>query len=803
MKKLHLICNAHLDPIWQWEWEEGAAAALSTFQSAVNLSKQFDYVFCHNEVTLYKYVENYAPKLFEEIKELVKQGKWHIMGGWYLQSECLMPEGEGIVRQIREGELYFEKKFGVKPTTAVNMDPFGHSRGLVQIMSKCGQDSYMFMRPYGPHIRKQLDLPEECFLWEGYDGSRIKAVRLTEYNSDLGHAREKIEKDIERRKDEELSISPWGVGNHGGGPSAKDLSDIADFMKTSEIEIVHSTPERFFAEAQPTKVFTESLISCMVGCYTSMIGVKQKYRQLEKAFYFTEKMSSIAALKGVVEYPDKKLREVTEDMLNVQFHDILPGTCIKEGEDNALTYINHGLHELNLLRAKAMFGLCKGQPVAEENTYPIMVFNPKTYVGKQTVECELSIIPTDCFENSFSQIEIYDVDGQKIPAQTVKEGSSISIDWRKKVVFEAELKPLSVTRFTAKTVVLSKPEYPVNEDIVFDNGEKRVVINAKTGLIESYIVDDVEYAKGAFFAPYAYEDYPDPWGMNYTEVGRAPKPFAHLENPDGVFKGLQSFEIIEDGALYTEAETFFAYGNTRLRIGYKIYKKGRAVDVTVNLFPGEINQSVKLHLPTFGGEYVGEQIFGREGLFTDGRECVAHNFVAVKKDGKYLQIVTPSTYGSSYVEGEVRLTLHRGAAYCAHPVPDRPLFRENIYVKKIDQAQRDYCFRLDVSDEKSLQKNADLFTEKPYALNIFPTVDVKTDNGAEISTSNGEISVVTIKKGVQTDGYIFRLQNNGETENETDLRCCAAKLRLSFSAYEVKTVVYKDGKLTEIREMLI
>ncbi len=82
MKEVHLICNAHLDPIWQWEWEEGAAAALSTFRSAVDLAKKFDYIFCHNEVTLYKYIEEYAPALFSEIKKLVRAGKWHIMGGW-------------------------------------------------------------------------------------------------------------------------------------------------------------------------------------------------------------------------------------------------------------------------------------------------------------------------------------------------------------------------------------------------------------------------------------------------------------------------------------------------------------------------------------------------------------------------------------------------------------------------------------------------------------------------------------------------------------------------------------------------
>ena len=74
MKEVHLICNAHIDPIWQWDWQEGVSAPLSTFQSAVNLAEEFDYIFCHNEVTVYKYVEEYAPALFESIKALVKQG---------------------------------------------------------------------------------------------------------------------------------------------------------------------------------------------------------------------------------------------------------------------------------------------------------------------------------------------------------------------------------------------------------------------------------------------------------------------------------------------------------------------------------------------------------------------------------------------------------------------------------------------------------------------------------------------------------------------------------------------------------
>ena len=124
---------------------------------------------------LYKAVEQYAPELFEEIRRLTAQGKWHIMGGWYLQPDCNMPSGESIVRQCMMGHRYFEEKFGVWPTTAVNMDPFGHHRGLVQILAKCGQDSYLCVRPFAGQMAWPVEYngknqPNyERFRWIGYD----------------------------------------------------------------------------------------------------------------------------------------------------------------------------------------------------------------------------------------------------------------------------------------------------------------------------------------------------------------------------------------------------------------------------------------------------------------------------------------------------------------------------------------------------------------------------------------------------------------------------------------------------------
>ena len=98
MKKLHLISNAHLDPIWQWEWEEGAAAAMSTFRCAARFCREFDgYIFCHNESLIYRWVEEYEPALFVEIQELVKLGMIYLHGGVYQGKRILSHTGTETV----------------------------------------------------------------------------------------------------------------------------------------------------------------------------------------------------------------------------------------------------------------------------------------------------------------------------------------------------------------------------------------------------------------------------------------------------------------------------------------------------------------------------------------------------------------------------------------------------------------------------------------------------------------------------------------------------------------------------------
>ena len=171
---IHLIANAHIDPVWQWRWEEGCAEALATFRTAVELLDAHpEFIFNHNEALLYRWVRELDPPLFEEIRRLVRAGRWHIAGGWHLQPDVNLPGAESIIRQIAEGRRFFREEFGAAPCVAYNFDSFGHSAGLPQILAAAGYAMYIHMRPQAP----ELDLPADLYRWEGADGTTILGLR--------------------------------------------------------------------------------------------------------------------------------------------------------------------------------------------------------------------------------------------------------------------------------------------------------------------------------------------------------------------------------------------------------------------------------------------------------------------------------------------------------------------------------------------------------------------------------------------------------------------------------------------------
>ncbi len=823
-KTIHLICNAHLDPVWLWQWQEGAAEAISTFRVSAELcEKDNAFIFNHNEVTLYKWVQEYESQLFKRIQKLVKQGKWHIMGGWHLQPDCNMPSGESFVRQILLGKNYFKAHFGVEPTTAINFDPFGHSRGLVQILAKSGYDSYLFLRP----LQEDIELPADEFIWKGFDGSEIMACRPQGwYNSFLGKAREKVEKWMELYSDKRHCVILWGVGNHGGGPSKKDLRQINKYIAANkEFDVRHSTPEMFFKEVAKSRyslpVHAEDLNPWAVGCYTSQIRIKQKQRLLENEIYSLEKAATAASLQGLMKYPAEEIQTALEDMAVGQFHDILPGSSIQPVEEDSLRLLDHGLEITSRLKARAFFALSAGEPKAKEGTIPIMVFNPHPYKVFQEIECEFQLQNIRKIGDYADVIVCHK--GRPIPSQVEKELSNIPADWRKRVVFRAELAAGQMNRFDCKTVDVPPKTQPKlkrrRDNLYFKSNDLEVVINTQTGLIDRYIVNGCNIIDAGGFEPIIMKDNQDSWGMldvSYREtIGR----FKLMDKKRGsaysgvTEKEIDSVRVIEDGAVRTVIEAVFSCADSFICQRYKLPKKGAEIEVEILVHWNEKDSMLKLSTPFTGvdAEYLGQTAYGVQKLPNNGNEAVAQKWTAVvdRKNDLALTCINDGVYGSDYSNDGLRLTLLRSPMYACHPtnVNGKPtiITAQDRYSPRCDQGQRRYRFWFNAGKInerlKHIDREALIRNETVLALSFFPPGGGKKAKPAAV-LSDDVIQATAIKRAEKGNAIIIRLfEPTGRKRNTAlSLPTLKKKINLTFNPFEIKTLKInaQTGKCSEV-----
>lgn len=818
-KELHLICNAHIDPIWQWEWEEGACETLSTFRVAAKFCREFDgFIFCHNEALLYQWVEEYEPSLFEEIKELVKLGKWHIMGGWHLQPDCNMPSGEGFVRNILAGRKYFSEKFGVKPTTAINFDPFGHTRGLVQILAKSGYDSYIFCRPYSAFCR----LPSKRFKWIGYDGSEVIGVRASDgYNTGMGHAIEKMDQSISRMNEQNvpLNLCLWGVGNHGGGPSRVDLLAIAGKLEEWEkegIHVLHSTPESYFAKLiasqEELPVHEGDLNLWAPGCYTSQVRVKQKYRRLENELFACEKMCSALAMTSDFPYPEKEFGDVLYDLLMIQFHDALPGSSIQAVEEMALRMADHGLEILSRVRAKAFFRLSHHERHAQDGEIPIIAYNPHPYAIKGDFECEF-VLADQNRTGTYFMPAVYQ-NGAKIPSQPEKERSNVPIDWRKKVVFHATLPPMQISRFDCRLEEFAKKPYVIaneNEDyIVFDNCFMHVEISKKTGLIDSCIVNGKQYLERNAFSIDVYQDDEDPWGMRVRGWTKKIDEFRLLAKADAsAFSALNveipSVRCVENGDVRTTIEAVFGYSASKAVVRYHMSKHAPTIELELRIINADKQKMYKLAIPfaMYDTKAFAEVAFGEEPFKTLGVENIHQKYVRVEgDDNKVVNLYNDGVYASSIENNKLLVSLMRSPAYCAHPVEDLTILPQDRHSAYIEQGERRFHLKLTFGKEAvSNGIVAQTYNEKPIVLSFFPSATdaVMTEKTPMLSLEGGAIVLSALKKAEKGKGFVLRLFNPQNHSAECRLKCPSLKIdsSLAFSAFECKTFRIDHGVFLE------
>lgn len=285
MTTIHLILNAHLDPVWLWPWQGGLDALLATCRTACDLlDARPELHFCKGEAWGYAQIERVAPHLFERIRAHIAAGQWHIVGGWWIQPDCNGPSGHGLAQQIACGREYFATRFGTFPRTAYNVDSFGHAASLPGLMRAAGQDRYVMMRPQ----EHERTLPARLFRWRGFDdGPEVVVFRIAGGYAVRDLTREHLAAALtDLPEGVEHTMCFVGLGDHGGGPTLRQLEWLAANRNVLPgVRLEYSWPERFFDAIWPQcdalPLVTGELQMHAVGCYSVHRPVKVLVRQAE------------------------------------------------------------------------------------------------------------------------------------------------------------------------------------------------------------------------------------------------------------------------------------------------------------------------------------------------------------------------------------------------------------------------------------------------------------------------------------------------------------------------------------------
>ncbi len=793
-KKLYMIGNAHLDPVWLWQWQEGWQEIKATFRSALDRMKEYeDFIFTCSAAAYYEWIEESEPEMFAEIQERVKEGRWVLAGGWWIQPDCNAPQGESYVRQGLYGQRYFLEKFGCTAKTGYNVDSFGHNGMLPQILKKSGMDHYVFMRP-GRH---EKGLEAETFTWQSADGSSVTAFRIPfEYCTWPEEIREHVKRCAGEIKDGSGSLMCfYGVGNHGGGPTKKNIESIHQMQQEEELpELILAGPDAFFEDVKKSgralPVVNGGLFHHSSGCYSAHSGVKRDNRRAENRLQEAEAFSVMAELLSNGNYPQEKLTEAWKQVLFNQFHDIMAGTCIEPAYEDARESYGAALHTAAVALNAAVQALSWHIDIpAEEGMKPLVVFNPNAFAVKSEVEMESACLKPG--------VVLLDEADQEIPFQTVQ--SAASCNGRTRIVFVADLPSLGWRTYRFAVRNSQKVFQPVVSDQTSaENQWFRIVFDEATGYIRSFVKknDGTEYFCAPAAVPVVIEDKSDTWSHGVRI----------FDKKIGEFRAVR-VRRVECGPVKAVIRVISEYGNSRITQDFSVYQELDYVSVKTTVDWHEKQAMLKLQFPV-NLNYLRctyEIPYGVSKIEPDGEEYPMQNFIDLEGTNpglatavNGLSILNDGKFSASTAGKTASLTVLRSPIYAHHEpyVPD-----ENLEYVYMDQGVQTFTYGLYPHDgsweEAATVPRSRQLNHKPVALfETYHKGELK-QNGSFLQVSEANVVLSVMKCAEDGSGdLILRLYETAgrHCDAEVAIPAVGRRLELTFGPFELKTVrVPKDA----------
>lgn len=673
----HTVCcvgHTHIDVAWLWTLKTTEDKAVRSFSTVLEYMNQYpEYKFMSSQPQLYKYVKKNAPQLYKEIKKRVAQGRWETEGGMFVEADCNIASGEALVRQFLHGTRFFEEEFGNKNEILWLPDVFGYSTALPQIMKKCGIRYFMTTKISWNEFNK---MPYDTFLWEGIDGTEIlthfspsrnygmgakegsaETEHFTTYNAMLNPSQVKgsWQRYSQKHLNDEVLMS-YGWGDGGGGPTKEMLesqrrmeqgipgcpntkqSHALEFFKTLEKDVTGSK--------HLPKWVGELYLEYHRGTYTSMARNKRYNRKAEFAFQNLEFYRSLAKKLIGMDYPKQQLQEAWEVILRNQFHDILPGSSIKEVYDDSQREYEE-IFALSDKLTKEALGALADTISGEKGD--VIIFNPNSTSVKSPV-----IIP---FLKEGENLAITD-GTHEFPLQKTEQGmlavvSDLPVKGYEVLKVKETLKKES--KMTVTTSEINTPYFYVH---INEQGHFTSIYDKKC---QREIIPEGQCANVIM----TYEDKPhnfDAWDINHYYTEKA-----------WPVNEITSIEVIENGPVRgcvkierpyldsTIVQYLYFYADLyRIDIRNEIDWKEKQILVR-GYFPVDIHTDEATYDIQYGNVKRPTH-YNTSWDFAKFEVC-AHKWLDVSEDGYGISILNDCKYGYSVHDGVIGLSMLKSAIY--------------------------------------------------------------------------------------------------------------------------------------------
>lgn len=692
-KTIYILPNAHLDPVWLWDWKEGYHEGVRTCRSMVQLMSEYpELTFNRGEAFIYEYIADADPQLFARIRELIAAGRWGIIGGNAVQPDTNMPSTTAMLHQFRYGMAYFQRQFGFKVRTAWAADSFGHSAGLPDLLCQAGMTRFACTRPQ-PYL---LKLPGETFWWEGVSGARILATRLDVgwYGADDGEMPKRLDRVLEINETRPLRTlaTGCGCGDHGGGTTRHQLDDIFAWReKHPEVEVRFATFDEYFdaleaeiAEgAWEVPVHKGEMNYCLRGCYASMAGVKRQYRRLEATVRLADRVCLLSA-----EQPQEQASDAASEwraVLYNGFHDILPGSAIERALEQQTDQMRGAIFSAERRAFQTLTHLSQRVHVRVPTPgkylpelAPLFVFNPTPhrYCGFAELESCLDYRPC-ALPADADWLEVLDAEDRPLPYQRVATECDFCGDsWRARVVT-----PVDIPAFGWTVVKLGVEPEPRRAPVPVEGaaeacGEAAIrnghlTVTAQPGTNCVTIEREGQPPVCLSFA--TYEDRGGSWGGGESEAATT------LQELVEVWSICQT-KVVESGPLRAALFIQFAGRHSSVDMTLRLERGSCAFQAETRLLWNERGTRLKLRLPA--GEQAIYDVPGGECLRGMSGQVPGIRYVKVLGEQQAFGFATNGGYGYDMMNGYFTWTLQRASLYSTNGDNINPLSKPERAIER-------------------------------------------------------------------------------------------------------------------------